>query len=99
MRTAAVIAIAAPKGKGAAAWEDGELLGDPAIIEAAKTVTHVIPHPEWGETPVDWTKAEHAVDALRQGATLAYGGRVHAFVSADKGSKVVASQTGGGDEE
>jgi hypothetical protein len=69
-----VVATKAPSGKGAAAWDNGELIGDERILDEAKRVTHVNLHAEDScSVAMDWHNPEHVVHALQIGAQMAYG--------------------------
>lgn len=71
-----VVATKAPTGKGAAAWDNGKLVGDERILNEAKTVSHVNLHPEEASVPMDWNNPEHVIQALHIGAQMAYGGPI-----------------------
>jgi hypothetical protein len=68
-----VIAFNAPKGQGTAAFESGELKGDPAIIAAARRVPAVVLAEPGRAEDVDWSKALYFAQALRDGAAEVYG--------------------------
>lgn len=83
MKSASVIAKAAPAGKGVASWENGQLTGDAAILDAAKDVERVQPVAGRGATKPDWADPLDVGEALRIGAQRVYGAPVEVITTGD----------------
>lgn len=74
-----VVATQAPEGKGTAAWDNGKLVGDPAILHEAQALHSVRLHPEEYPVKVDWSNPFHAAHALNLGAQAVYGEPVKVY--------------------
>lgn len=75
-----VVAYNAPKGQGVATWDDGQLDGDPEILDRAKQVDQVVVQMPGPAEAMDWSNPLHAVSALQEGAERAYGQPIEVFM-------------------
>jgi hypothetical protein len=100
MKSVMAIAKSAPSGKGVVSWENGQLSGDAAIIDAAQAVEQVAPIAMAQMADVDWNDANSVGEALRIGAERVYGSPVEVMVASNERPVTVeASSASAGDSE